>query len=232
MLFNTSEMPKSINADSIYFGLSHDESTIRNATPVERNGILQLRRNRRSVKVLAENYFSCFSDRLFGEAFQNKLTKNKDATAFLFSIFSKMLSPLSGTMIHGDMRNQGTRNFISEYISLNASDPKLDSMYCSFPPNSDKHNAKFNEVTGNLIIHLLSDIKEFDLTHNHIAVCFASAFITVHPTIQQNFMRSLYQTAAVLGRNHLEEGIEIKSKALLKIISDFSQIKSACFPYI
>lgn len=233
MQINTAEMPKTLDDNSIYWGLDHLVDSIRDADKLERSRMLKQRRNRVAIKNLAENYFSHFSGRMFGEAFQNNLIKMEDdSTELLFSIFSYMLTPLAGAMIHGDMRNQGTRDFIAKYSALDLSTVELKSMYCKFEPESDKHNAEFKDLTGTFISELTAVMQKFDMAHAQVAVCFAAAFKTVHPTIQQNFMRAFCQTAAVLGRNHLENGIEIKSEQLLQVVSAVSCTEAHCFPYI
>ena len=233
MQFNPQNMPRQLNEDSIYFGMNVDPDDFRESEPEQRAVFMRSRRDRKKIKNLAENYFSHFSDRLLGEAFQNNLMKMEDdSTEFLFVLFGSMLIPLSGSMQYGDLRNQGVRDFIAEYSNLDFDAVTLNPMYCQFNPESEKNSQLIKAETDMFIGAIKANMQEYGTSINEIAVCLAVAYMGVHPTIQQCFMRSLCQTAAILGRNHTDKEIEIKSADLLKVISTISSTENHCFPMI
>lgn len=232
MQFNPSAMPKTLAPDAIYMGLENSIEAIQSKNPPELAILLKTRRNRKHIKNLAEDYFSHFSSRMIGEAFQNNLVKMNSNNELLILIFSHMLIPLAEVMRYTDMRNKGTADFIGEFSALDFEAITLNSMYCKFEPDSPTHGATIQKLTDELVVELKHAEKQFKVTIEQMAICFAEAFNKVHPTIQQNFMRSFCQAVAIIGRNHLEDGIEIKSAPLLKAVSAISCTEKRCFPYI
>lgn len=137
-----------------------------------------------------------------------------------------------------DMRNEASANFFKKLVNC-----PFDSMDFSKPfhapaavdpsePES-KSMAHLKAALNNFMDTIDEYKKDFSLTESEIAGVLAAAIMCEHPTIQQSFVRGVFQAVITLAGACTVHDELITNQGLLVIINAFCQLSDdTYFPYV